>query len=256
MLKKSSFIIVLTIFIVTGCNKETESNAIPSSNSLNINAMPLVGKDTLGTWFGTFYLSDNGDPDQPPDTISESVLIKNGLASVPFNKSNITTSIGYYLPSDQNLAGDSIAFEAAVKDDSDFVLLDVMGTQSTASVKYVKGPNNTGTITLGVGNIIQSAQVNAIDFTSYKSLSIILKENRAYCYISKKLLLSLNYTGGTRIGRIKTLSIGSNEYSVFNFFPYNFNSACDYVKIYNSYSKRILMREDFNIDGRSNTIFY
>jgi hypothetical protein len=254
MLKKTTIGCLLALFIVIGCKKEIGSDIVSTSGTSNFNVATHGVKDTLGRWFGT-YSPKFSDPDAPPDTVSENVLIKNGQAAVPYDKDNLNTSIGYFLPTDQSLAGDSIAFKAAVKDDINIVQMDIMGTQNIASAEYVKGANNTGTITMAVGNTIQSKQVSAIDFTSFKAIGLVLKGDHAFFYVSNKLMLSFAYSSNDRVGSIKTLSIGNNYHQYKLSPPANGNIGCDYVRLYNSYSKSLLMKEDFNIDGRSNTIF-
>jgi len=256
MLNKIAIGCLLGVLVVAGCKKEINQDVVSTSATSNFSVAPQGVKDTSGIWFGTEHINDMGDPDQPPDTVAEKVLIKDGIAAVPYTTDILTSSVGYYLPSDQNLVGDSIAFKSAVKDDANVVQMDIMGTQNIASIEYVKGANNTGTVTMAVGNTIQSKQVNAIDFNSFKVIAIVLKNSHAYFYVANKLLLSFAYTSEDRIGTIKTLSIGDNERQHKLFPPANGYIECDYVRLYNSYSKRLVMKEEFNIDSQSNTIFY
>ena len=262
MIIKTALALTLCTFVFIACTKETQSTSVLSSSVYNSTASAKGTVDTLGKWFGAFtpFL---GDPDALwPDTIYEQKLINNGIASDPYDSimypsdANQFSNVGYKMPGDRVLNGDSIAFETLVTDDVNVIELDIIGTKNKASFTYNYNRDNTGACKLTVGNTAQSVNVNPIiDFTSFKPVALTLKGNHAFVYVSNKLVMSLAYKSADNVGNITTLLIGQNDQKNF-LLPGNLSVDCDYVKLYNSYSKKLLMKEEFNIKGKSNTIFY
>jgi hypothetical protein len=260
MITKTALILSVFAFIFIGCRKEMQSSSLSSSSVYNLTASGKGTIDSTGKWFGacTPFL---GDPDALwPDTIYEQKLINNGIASDPYDSiaypsdANRFSNVGYEMPADRVFKGDSIAFEALVTDDVNVVELDMIGTKNTASFSYNSKGDNT--CTLAVGNTTQSVTLNpAIDFTTFKPVVFALKGKHAFLYISNKLVLSLAYNSSDDIGNITTLIIGRNNQQDISLLN-NLSMDCDYVKLYNSYTKKLLMKEEFNIKGKSNTIYY
>jgi len=260
MITRTALILSVFAFIFIGCRKEMQSTSVSSSSVYNLTAKGKGMIDTSGKWFGAFT-AFLGDPDAlSPDTIYEQKLINNGIASDPYDSIGYPSdglrfsNVGYEMPADRVLKGDSIAFETLVTDDVNVVELDMIGTKNTASFSYNSKRDNVCTLT--VGNTTQSVTLTpAIDFTTFKPVIFALKGKHAFLYISNKLVLSLAYNSADDIGNITTLIIGQNDQSDQS-LPGNLSVDCDYVKLYNSYTRKLLMKEEFNIKGKSNTVYY
>ena len=153
----------------SGCQKDVDKHTAASAVVNNSNTIRHGMVDSTGRWFGT-SLGFLEDPDKFPDTVSEISLIHNGEASVEeiTPGSHSLSSIGYYLPADKNISGDSCIFTAAVKDDSSIIEMDIMGTQNIAHITCIKNGDST-MLTLSVGNSKATSVVKAIDFSVYRN---------------------------------------------------------------------------------------
>jgi hypothetical protein len=255
MLRKLSTALCILFAIFLGCQKGIDNLASqpPSENKPDTTRPETV--DLTGRWFGTYNALEN--PGGVPDTVSETSLIHDGEASITAIPSNkcLLSGIGFYLPSNKNISDDSCAFTAAVKDSAGVIELDIIGTQNIARVTCIN-KGDASIVTLSVGKSKATAVVTpAIDFSVYRNTSLIIRGNRALFYVSVHHELSLAFTDADKIGRIKLISAGYNSQPQIN-SPTNGSLKCSGMRLHNSYSKKLLMKETFSIDGKSNTVFY
>jgi hypothetical protein len=248
MLRKLSIAVCIVFGIFLSCQKELDEP--PSEHPSG------VKPDTAGRWFGT-YSSIREIPGILPDTVSEELLIRDGEASITVIPSNecLLSGIGYFLPAGKNIPGDSCAFTAAVKDSAGIMELDIIGTQNIAHVTCIN-KGDSSTITLAVGRSRATTVVKpAINFSMYRNTSLIIKGNRAAFYVSVHHELSLVFTDADKIGTVKLISAGYHlKPQIIS--PRNYSLTCSGVRLHNSYNWKLLMKETFSINGKSDTIFY
>ncbi len=260
MLSKITVALLVVLVVFTGCQKDMQSEAVSTSAINNLGIFKKGTADTSGRWFGTSK-SIYSDPDAFPDTVSENSLINNGKASLPplaktFPPDRYAlTSIDYYLPADQEIKGDSVVFTAIVQDSNNIAELDIVGSQNVAHAVFEKLSSDSSKLVLSVGKTVSSVTVPAISFTAFRIVSLVVRDNRAVLLISDKRKLSVVFNNADKIGDIKLLSVGFFNHPGIT-SPDNGSIACAGVRLFNSYSAKLLMKETFSLTGKSNTIFY
>ncbi len=244
-MQKKSILCLAIVCAFIGCQKDiTETSQISASDVAEVKAKNI---DTSG-WYGLFY-----DPMQDPDgpavytKVPDYMIVSNGEAMVPYQLGVNTTFIAYDMLSTDVINADSSALDVTVRKNINTIELDILGTSDSAQLLYhANNLNDSGYYSLSVGST--SVQFNvypATDFTSFKLLRFAFKQGKAFVYVSNKLITSFKYSAANKIGNIKGIRIGKDGYI-----------ECDNVKLYNSYTRKLLMKEDFNITGHSQTYFY
>lgn len=247
----------IALVIFSGCQKDIQQQTLSANSSTNSNSINEGTLDSTGRWYGTFK-DASSDPDKPIDTVSESRIIRSGIATcddLALFQCELS-SIGYYLPADRQIAGDSITFMTTVLDKPGTVQLDIIGTKNIAHVQCRKIKGDTTTVTLSVGTAhITSAITPAINFSTFRKVSLVVKENKAVFVIGNEGKIALQFANANKIGMVKILSTGYDDQPQI----YGYDNGvieCAGVHLYNSYSKKLLMKEAFSITGKSHTVFY
>lgn len=192
------------------------------------------------------------DPDGPTGytKVPDDTLIINGEVKVPdafYSDFSDSTFIAYDMQYINVINVDSSALDVTVRKNINTIELDILGTTSNAQLLYhANNLNDSGYYSLSVGSTSFKFNVYpATDFASFKLLRFAFKQNKAFVYVSGKLITSFKYGAANKIGNIKGIRMGKDGYI-----------ECDNVKLYNSYTRKLLMKEDFNINGHSQTFFY
>lgn len=207
--------------------------------------------------------------------IPDTFFIKKGYARIYINIPGFSTNkdyitklpIKYYttkfwftLPSGVNIKGDSINFEAGIKNplNSSYfnashgrdIKLYIKGETNTASITNVATSDidpaglDRASISLGqvVKNNIAQLQHNTEDIDTL----IMQTFNRGVvAYRNDEYLSGLAYNKEPVIGRLKEVGI-----------EFRGSGYIDYIKIYNSVNGKLLVSEDFNTDGKSTIIIW
>ncbi len=240
------------------CKKETSFN---QESKASDNA--LVSVVPIAKWKGAF-ISQNSLP--PSASVSDKIFIKEGYARIYKDPSQIDaqnyygTAFRLIIPAGLKIKGDSINFEAGVKNPSDAsffspyhgrdVMLYIRGESNEALINNVVTNDINATakkraaIKLGqtVRNRLPQLQYN---FEDYGTLILQTFNRGVVAYRNNEYLAGLAYANEPLIGRLKEIGI------VFKGSGY-----VDYIKIYNSVNGDLLLSEDFNTDGESTVVIY
>ncbi len=247
-MQKKSILCLAILCTFIGCQKEViKTSEISTGEVAEAKAKNI---DTSG-WYGLYY-DPFQDPEEPPTytIVPDDTLILNGEAKIPdalYSDFSDTTFIAYDMQPIDVINTDSSALDVTVRKDINTIELDILGATNNAQLLYhANHLNDSGYYSLSVGST--SVQFNvypATDFTSFKLLRFAFKQNKAYVYVSGKLITSFKYNVSDKPGNIKGIRMGKEGYI-----------ECDNVKLYNSYTRKLLMKEDFNINRHSQTYFY
>jgi len=246
---------ILCLFLFS-CKKETSSNqAVSASDNASISEAVQI------KWQGAF-LSYNNKP--PSFFVPDKLFIKNGYAriykeSVKLNEQNFySTRFKLVLPASLNIKGDSINFEAGVKNPLNSAFYDaVHGRDITL---YIKGETNEASITnVATSDIDPSAPERAAiklgqtvkknvtelqhNFEDYGTFILQTFNRGVVAYRNDAYLSGLAYEKEPLIGRLKEIGI-----------TFKGSGYVDYIKVYNSVNGELLLSEDFNTEGQSNVI--
>ncbi|MBV9964011.1 MAG: hypothetical protein JO072_17340 [Parafilimonas sp.] len=250
-MKKSTLWFTALFILIAACRKDINSTNQVSAN--NIIDAKVKDVDTSG-WYGLFF-DPLGDPDDtvlahhyvrvPADT-----LILNGEAKVPdamYSDFSDSTEIVFDMPNNHTINADNTSFDVTMRNGKNKVELNVFGTNNKAKLTYKANVlNDSGYYSMSVGNTSVKFDIYpATDFTSFKLLRFAFTQNKAYVFVSNKLVTSFKYDQSDKIGNLTEIQMGKEGYI-----------ECDNVKLYNAFSRNLLMKEDFNIAGHSHTIFY
>ena len=239
------------------CKKETVDTHLKVSNN---NSLLLVEE---ATWKGAF-LPYTGLQDSR--FIPDELFIKNGYAriysdSMKANSYNFyTTMIRLVIPDSINIKGDSLNFEAGLKNpfnSSPFspyygrdITLYIKGETNTAFINNVAtsdiDPNGHTRAAIRVGNTgkndLPALQHN---FQDYDTLILQTYNHGIIAYRNNAYLNGLAYWDEPHIGRLKEIRI-----------IFRGSGFVNYVKIYYSVNGKLLMSENFNTDGQSTVIWH
>ena len=241
---KIYFIAVFLVIFSASCKKDitTTSVNVNAENSLLSNV-----SDISGQWFATYGYFDSNYRYVATDTLHEDSLINNGYLSFPRKSSDLLGTINFNIPDEYDLYGDSISFAFTVRDSSADQMFEMIGSDGFLEVEHYN-QNLWGIRALAfgvyqVGNYYQP-------FTSFTNVLIVLKGNRVTVYTDDRIVFQYsNYRasndGKPLIGKLKSIVLKNSTYM-----------KCDNVALFNSYTKKLLMKENFNLKGKSNTIFY
>lgn len=201
-------------------------------------------------WFGLYA---NGL--QPNDSIIETKFIKDGSAKLPpVNWYNYHTGIYYDIPLCHSLHGDTVRFEASVKNPTgqsgsvfDYeVALQVYGSKNYGEVYFTGSASTQSYNHIWIGNyqISNLPELNHY-FGDYETLSVEFKNDKLSIYRNGIFVKNVTYDASNKIGKIKRIGYG-----------FKGTGSIDWVKLYSSKNDKLLMQEDFNVDGQANVIWY
>jgi hypothetical protein len=231
------------------CKKESiETSSLSAQSTSN-----AVIDDTLcrSEWIGEF------EQNKPERTIftTDNKIIFDGYAhlQVPpkFTRNVYVTKLILPTPDCAIVDGDSIRMSINVMNPTDSV-----NSQYTNSVYvYMYGSTDSAYVEfngwysnytkIGVGNY-KETDLESLHhlFSSYEVVSLVAKDHIISAYIGGKLVGQVDYTG-TSIGQLQRISVG-----------FRGSGYVDYVKLYNSTSGALLMKEDFNVPHKSTDTWY
>jgi hypothetical protein len=237
------------LFTAISCKKETIKSSRTQSES-SVSEEDLAG-NCVKPWYGIY-----ADGIIPNDTISQNKFIKNGIAQLPPNNlfTWYHTGIYYNIPSCHFLVGDSITFEASVQNPSngigavsDYdVVFQLWGSKNYASVYFVGNTNSQSYDNITIGNSVVWNMPELVHyFGNYETFKVVIKNKTVSIYINGVFVKSMPYDASNKIGKIKTIGYG-----------FKGTGAIDWVKLYSSNSNQQIMQEDFNVNGKSNVVWF
>ena len=254
---------LLLLITAMGCQKDdvqlTNTSGDASSETLQ-SLSDAKGVVSTNHWYGfyanktpldTSWDAPGGDPDY--NDLPDTYFIHNGVATLPTGAPFIFFStISFDIPAQYNLPGDSILFEAIVKNPKDGietdwdVSLQMIGDQHSADVHFVADSAYQVYTHYGVGSKnVSNNRALVHYFSDFETVKLATKKGQTGVYINNILVYNFKYNVADRIGKIKTITISGKGYVVV-----------DNVKLTNSITKKKLMLETFNTDGESHAVFY
>ena len=248
---------ILCLFLFS-CKKETSfNNAVSAGDNASATEAEQI------KWKGAF-VSDNGN--LPLSFIPDKLFIKNGYArlykeSIKLNEQNFySTKFRLVLPADLNIKGDSINFEAGLKNPLNSSYFDAFHGRDITL--YIKGETNEASITnvatddinpdggeragIRLGQIFKNPLPQLQhNFEDYDTLILQTFNRGVVAYRNDTYLSGLAYEDEPVVGRLNEIGI-----------IFKGSGFVDYIKIYNSVNGELLLSEDFNTDRKSNVIIY
>ncbi len=254
MLNKILLLSCFAVIFLASCQKENTwqkagLNNRNTNNDQSISTNALTGTvDKTNSWYGDYEGLFNDYPD-----VMDDYLIKNGVAQLPYlDRQFYFSKIIYDIPSNYNISGDSISFEARVKNTkasgfSDYdVILQVNGEQHRAAVHFVADKAYTAYTNYAVGDAQYSGLTELVHyFGSFQDVKLVQKNFTTAVYINNNLVYKFKYGAKNSIGKLTSINIAFKGYG-----------SCTKTGIKNSYTKAPILSEDFNIDGESNVVYY
>lgn len=240
-------IIGSTILFTTSCTKEsiksTQASTITTEES-------SVASGCVNPWTGLY--ADGSHPDQ---TVRQISFIKDGVARLtPIDWSNYHTGIYYAIPSCHDVSGDTIRFEARIKNPNNTpgavynydVVMQIFGSKNFSEVAFVGSSSSQQYNHIWIGNSKQSnfPELNRY-FGDYETVSVQFVNKTLSIYINGTLIKSVSYDAANKIGRLKRIGCG-----------FKGTGTIDFVRLYSSKNNTLIMKEDFDVVGKSNVIWY
>ncbi len=252
MLAKSTFLFAIILVLLSGCSKQISESvpdaSLSSDKSASAALTSLVATDR--GWYG-FYAG----PDVfSSDTLFAPDIIKGGVIQMPFYSSSreVFSGINYDITPGHIISGDSVVYEVQIKNPKDSfhsdwdVAIDIKGTTGEAHVGFVADSAYSQYTQFFVGNSVLNGLPQLVhDFETFATLRLTLKNNRASIKLNNKVLVSFTYGAQNRIGQIKNINFGSKGYA-----------SCTAIKLYNSYTGKVILSENFNKDGKSTVVYH
>ncbi len=262
----NAFLCAIACLLLLSCKKEITSsngNFRSETNAGLSNENAAAAATNTAKWQGMF-VSGNGLP--PSFLVPDTYFIHDGYARIysnafKINKQNYySTKIWLVIPRGIHIKGDSLNFEAGVKNsfNSTFyppahgrdITLYIIGETNEASITNVAtsdiDPNalQRATIRLGqtTSNNVSALQYN---FQDYGSLILQTFNFGVVAYRNDTYLKGLGYGKEPLIGKLKEIGV-----------VFNGSGFIDYIRIYNSVNGKLLMSEDFDKDGQSNVVWH
>ncbi len=250
-MKKINLTCTLLVLLlgIYSCKKESiETSSLSSKNTSN-----AVVDDTVcrSDWYGIF---NQNTPDRTIYTTAHKIIF-DGYAHVKvpvgFARSAYETEIDLTTPDCAAVDGDSVQMSVNVMNPTDSansqytasVYLYMFGSEDSAYVQF-NGYYSKNT-KLGVGRYKELDIPGLYHlFSSYEVVSLVAKDHIISVYRGEKLITQVDYTG-TNIGQLKRIAVG-----------FRGSGYVDYVKLYNSTTGAMIMKEDFNIPHKSTDTWY
>jgi hypothetical protein len=232
---KLSLSIVCIVMLFSSCKKEFINKGLQASNTSGI----ITKTNLSGRWFATNGTFNWNNVYVPQDTLHEDSVIRGGYISIPHHDPSFPATINYNFPDQQNLDGDSITFQFVISDSSDEQMIHLVGSKGYVTIDHFK--ENWG---IATPSVWQDKHRGYQSFARFTPVLIVFKNNVVSIRRGDRKLIELSYTGKL-LGKLQSIEL-----------RYSSSMKCNEVKLYNSYSNKLLMNETFNLKGRSNTIFY
>jgi len=200
-----------------------------------------------GSWMGT-YGSDFGQS----TTVADSTFISGGIAKLANSPwSYFYSSIELAIPACREVDADAVTFEVRLKNppkeigsiaDYDAALW-LYGDNDSAHVQYIGFRPQFTYFGLQHKQITNSEKLLYI-FTDFRTVSLEAKDSILTSKIDDTTTETLDYTGN-KIGKLKKVLIS-----------FKGPGSIDWVKLYNSKTGSLLMKEDFDTNGKSTVNWY
>jgi hypothetical protein len=246
-MKKMKLLSVALIAIsVLSCKKDAEDKAASTQNISNSTAEACSSR-----WQGQFK------QEKPPfaDTVSDKKIIFNGYAHVPvpeaYTKQPFLTQLTLKVPTCAVVDADNLTMRLSLMNPTDSidaiypysVYLYLYGSTDTAHVTFA---GNTAKFTsIGVGDYVEKNISGLLHvFNGYTIVTLQAKDHLLSAYIKNTLVAQVDYTG-TSIGALQKIAIA-----------FKGSGYVDYVKLFNSTTNALVMRENFDIAGKSTDNWY
>ncbi len=241
--------ILLMLLSIYSCKKESiETSSLSAQSNSNV-----VTDDTVcrSEWVGEF---DQNTPERTYYTTDHKIIF-DGYAHVQvpsgFARGAYATQIILPTPDCAVINGDSLRMSVNVMNPTDSgnspytasVYLYMYGSNDSAYVQF-NGYYSKNT-KIGVGRY-KELNVSGLYhlFSTYEVVSLIAKDHIISVYRGGKLIARVDYTG-TNIGQLQRIAVG-----------FRGSGYVDYVKLYNSTTGALLMKEDFNVPHKSTDTWY
>ncbi|MEP6467067.1 MAG: hypothetical protein ABJB05_12230 [Parafilimonas sp.] len=245
-MKKISLAITIfaTVFFLS-CKKDASDKAVQAQNISN--ASLQVNDVCRSDWEGEF------DQNKPMQTLytNDKHIIFEGYAHVPvpmrYTNQPFITKISLPAPDCSNVDADSVRMSISVQNPIDSidaiyaynVSLYMYGSTDSAHVNFSRAT------AIGVGSYVEK-NLQSLDyiFNDYTLVTLEAKDHLLSAYVKGKLVGQIDYTG-TSIGALQNILIGFTGSGYIN-----------YVRLYNSTTGALIMKEDFNVAGKSTDTWY
>ena len=168
-----------------------------------------------------------------------------------YTKQPFVTKISLNSPECSNVGADSVRMSISLKNPTDSVdaiyaynvYLYMYGSTDSAFVNFA---GNTAKFTsIGVGKFVEPDLKSLVYvFNDYTLVSLEAKDHILSAYIKGKLVGQVDYTG-TSIGALQKILIG-----------FKGSGYIDQVKLSNSTTGTVIMKENFNVAGKSTDTWY
>ena len=251
MLNKCFAIFCSTALFLVSCQKDLKSNnaVLNTGSQLSDESSAGMVVDTTGHWVGSYA----GSFGYTYPTIPDSLLIKDGIArdpqiNLPFEFSNVS----YEIPAQYNLSGDSITFEAKVKNTTDLgqygydIALQLFGEQHNAEVFFVGVQSGLSYSHYFVGDLRYNGLQPLVHyFDHFETIRLVMKNNSTAVYLDSTELYRFKYGTENSVGRLQKINVA-------------FKGLGEVTKVgvRNSYGRRAILSEDFAFDGQSHVVYY
>lgn len=255
MITKALTYSCLAFMLLSSCKKEITPKTQPTIGDEQLRSYAAVSNfaaggtvDTAAHWYGS-YAGFNG----PYADVPDSQLIKNGIAKVPrIGLPYLFSNVSLHIPAAHIISGDSLMFEAAVKNtySTGFynfdIVLQIVGSLHAAELHFVgdAGSQQYNQLYVGDARVANVPQLNLF-FDSLKTVRFVLKDDEAKVYVDSQFIYKLNYGAANRIGTVNFINVAGKGIAIVN-----------KVRLLNSYTRDRILLEDFNTNGKSNTLFF
>lgn len=254
MLKRILIFSCVAVTFLAACQKDlkTETTAINNreiaDDDFAFSGAATGVADSTSEWLGTYSGYFKPYPIVPDDD-----LIYNGVAQLPYLDRQFSFSdISYIIPEKYPIYGDSISFEAKLKNpkSSGFgdydVVVRLIGDEHSVEVHFVADDDYVQYTEYTVGNRSNTKLAELVHlFGTFQTMKLAQKNYYSAVYINNNLVYKFKYGSKNAIGRLKSISIAFKGYG-----------SCTKVGLKNSHTSSPLMLEEFNVQGKSNTLFY
>ncbi len=241
----ASFTFGILLFTLFSCKKEAIQQRSSSAQSTELSNTELSIPD--GHWHG-FYATFGF----PFEKVKDETFIANGIAQLTNSPwSYFFTSINLHISPCREIIADTVRLEVSLKNPStapgsitDYDAgLWLYGSSDTAHAQYIGFRPEFTSFGLNAKQITNDNKLLYV-FESFTTVTLEAKNKTLSTTRSGTLVESLSYKG-YKIGRLKGISIS-----------FKGSGSVDWVKLYSSKSNKLLMEENFNVDGKSSVVWY
>lgn len=232
---KLSILIASLFILITSCKKDLDAQ----QDIVNDSAEMSANVNTAKGWYATYGIWVDGKGYIPQDTLKEYRLIRNGYIGLPKRSPDLKATINYDIPDIHMLNGDSLVYVFSISDSSNDQIITLTGDDGYLTVDHFH--ESWGVYTPDFGS---TEYVEYQSFKSFRPVIITVKDKTISINTGQRLVFQISYHDKL-VGRLRSIKLQYSSYM-----------RCNYVNIFNSYTGKLLMKEAFNILGKSHTVFY